>query len=253
MENNLRCSKVLITGGGSGIGKAIAKKLVDSGAKVTLLGRNIEKLNAVKTELCSDLVFVLQGDISRAEEIKGYIRAAAELMGGLDGLVNNAGVVSSQVTGRGYEPWDITPNEWDTVMDIDLKGAFFMMREAVDYIKEQGIKGNVLNICSNAACMDITGSYGSSKLSLLKMTRALGKRFGRDGIIINGIAPGNTATPMIREDGENTDLKFERHAIGRLVKATEIAELAYYLMSDLGEIICGHTVIADGGDYNATL
>ncbi len=251
--NNLRCSKILITGGGSGIGKAIAKRFIEAGATVTILGRNIDKLNYAKAEIGSDSVFVLQGDISKAEEIMGYIKKAAELMGGLDGVVNNAAVGTTQVTGRGYEPWDITPEEWDTVTDINLKGAFFVMREAVDYMLENTIRGNILNIASNAACMDITGSYGSSKLSLLKMTRALGKRFGSDGIIINGIAPGATATPMISRYCTDENAPYERHAIGRFIRPSEIAELAYYLMSNMGEIICGHTVVADGGDKNATL
>ncbi len=253
MENKLRCCKVLITGGGSGIGKAIAKRFIDGGASVTILGRSLEKLENVKNEIESDRLFILQGDITRTNEIKEYIKKASALMGGLDGVVNNAGVGTGQVTGRGYEPWDITPEEWDTVTDINLKGAFFVMREAVDYMKENNIRGNILNISSNASCMDILGSYGSSKLSVLKMTRAFGKRFGHDGIIINGIAPGATATPMISRYCKDEDAPYERHAIGRFIKPYEMAELAYYLMSQFGEIICGHTVVADGGDNCATL
>ncbi len=253
MTVDLRCNKILITGGGSGIGKAIAKRFIEAGAVVTILGRNIEKLNDAKAEIGSDRVFVLQGDISRAEEIMSYIKKSASLMGGLDGVVNNAAVGTTQVTGRGYEPWDITPEEWDTVTDINLKGAFFVMREAVDYMLENKVRGNILNISSNAACMDIAGSYGSSKFSILKMTRALGKRFGSDGIIINGIAPGATSTPMISHYCTDENIPYERHAIGRFIKPYEIAELAYYLMSNMGEIICGHTVVADGGDRNATL
>ncbi len=253
MENKLRCAKILITGGGSGIGKAIAKRFSEEGASMVILGRNSEKLEEAKAEIGSGNIFVLQGDISKAENIKGYIEKAAELMGGLDGVVNNAAVGTGQVTGRGYEPWDITPEEWDTITDINLKGAFFVMREAVDYMRENGVRGNILNIASNAACMDIKGSYGSSKLGVLKMTRAFGKQFGHDGIIINGIAPGATATPMISRYCKDENDPYPRHAIERFIKPYEIAELAYYLMSELGEIICGHTVIADGGDNAATL
>ncbi len=253
MDNNLRCSKVLITGGGSGIGKAIAERFIYAGATVTILGRNKEKLNAVKNEMGSEKLFVLQGDVSRTDEIADYMKKSAELMGGLDGVVNNAAVGTSQVTGRGYEPWDITPEEWDSVTDVNLKGAFFVMREAVDFMVANNTRGNILNIASNAACMDIIGSYGSSKLSLLKMTRAFGKQFGEKGIIINGIAPGATATPMISRYCKDENVPYERHAIGRFIKPKEMAELAYYLMSEFGEIICGHTVIADGGDKCATL
>lgn len=253
MNNNLRCKKILVTGGGSGIGKAIAEKFIKTGAAVTILGRNLEKLEAAQKEIGGNRLYILQGDISKTDKIKEYINSACEIMGGLDGVVNNAAVGTGQVTGRGYEPWDITTEEWDTVTDINLKGAFFVMRDTVDFMLENGIKGNILNIASNAACMDITGSYGSSKLAVLKMTRAFGKRFGENGIIINGIAPGATATPMIERYCKDENAPYERHAIGRFIKPYEIAELAYYLMSDLGEIICGHTVIADGGDKCATL
>ena len=123
----------------------------------------------------------------------------------------------------------------------------------IDYMLEKGINGNILNIASNAACMDIIGSYGAAKEAIIKWTRAFGKRYGHNGIIINGIAPGATFTPMIARYAHHIDQKYERHAIERFIRPDEIAELAFYLMSDYGEIICGHTVVADGGDNAATL
>ena len=101
--------------------------------------------------------------------------------------------------------------------------------------------------------MDIIGSYGAAKEAIIKWTRAFGKRYGHNGIIINGIAPGATFTPMIARYAHDINQKYERHAIERFIHPDEIAELAYYLMSDYGEIICGHTVVADGGDNCATL
>ena len=160
---------------------------------------------------------------------------------------------TSQLTGRGYEPWDITEEEWDALTDINFKAAFFLMRNEIDYMLENGIRGNILNIASNAACMDIIGSYGASKEAIIKWTRSLGKRYGHNGIIINGIAPGATFTPMIARYAHDINQKYERHAIERFIRPDEIAELAFYLMSDYGEIICGHTVVADGGDNAATL
>lgn len=160
---------------------------------------------------------------------------------------------TSQLTGRGYEPWDITEEEWDALTDINFKAAFFLMRNEIDYMLENGIRGNILNIASNAACMDIIGSYGASKEAIIKWTRSLGKRYGHNGIIINGIAPGATFTPMIARYAHDINQKYERHAIERFIRPDEIAELAFYLMSDYGENICGHTVVADGGDNAATL
>lgn len=127
------------------------------------------------------------------------------------------------------------------------------MRNEVDYMLNKNIRGNILNFASNAACMDITGSYGASKEAVIKWTRAFGKRYGHNGIIINGIAPGATFTPMISDYAHDINQEYKRHAIERFIRPDEIAELAFYLMSDYGEIICGHTVVADGGDNAATL
>ena len=246
----LRCSKVLVTGGGSGIGLAIARKLTQEGAQVVIAGRHLAKLENAAQTINSDRLKIMQWDVADLSLTKEKLAEAANKMDGLDGLVNNAGVKSSE---RGWEPWDVTEAEWDQVMDINLKAAFFVMRDMVDYLIAQKMKGNILNITSNATCMGITGAYGSAKLALQKMTRAYGNRFGKYGIIINGIAPGATFTPMIANYAHDLDQPYERHAIGRFIRPDEIAELAAYLMSNWGEIICGHTVVADGGDACATL
>lgn len=247
----LRCKKILITGGGSGIGKAIAKKFVNQGASVIIAGKNEEKLKNTVSDISSSKINYIKWDITDLYLFEQNIDRTKKLMGGLDGFVNAAAVSTAVLTGRGYEPWDITQDEWDALTDVNFKSAFFMMRNEVDYFISNGIKGNILNIASNAACMDIIGSYGAAKLSVMKWTRAFGKKYGRNGIIINGIAPGATFTPMIARYAHSVDQPYERHAIGRFIRPDEIAELAYYLMSDYGEIICGHTVVADGGDSAA--
>ncbi len=247
----LRCKNVLVTGGGSGIGAAIAKRFCESGANLIICGRRLEKLGEVKKEINSDNVYTMQWDISNISLFDEKIAEAEALVGRLDGFVNSAAVGSDGE--RGYEPWDITEEEWDTMNDINYKATFFMMRNEVNYLLKNQTKGNILNIASNAACMDIIGGYGASKLAIIKWTRAFGKRYGHSGIIINGIAPGATATPMIARYCKDENAPYPRHAIERFIKPYEIAELAHYLMSDFGEIICGHTVVADGGDNSATL
>ena len=248
----LRNDKIVVFGGGSGIGKAIAKRLTEVGAKVLITGRNEEKLKSAKEEIKSDNLYYKAFDITNISEYANLFDYAESVLGTPRGFVNSAGIVSS-CFGRGYEPWDITEEEWDTITDIDFKAAFFLMRNEVDYMLKKSVRGNILNFASNAACMDITGSYGASKESIIKWTRAFGKRYGHNGIIINGIAPGATYTPMISDYAHDINQKYERHAIERFIRPEEIAELAFYLMSDYGEIICGHTVIADGGDNAATL
>lgn len=248
----LRSDKVIVFGGGSGIGKAIAKRLSDAGAKVLIAGRNEEKLKKAIAEIGDGNFFFKTFDVTDINSHSEFFDYAEKVLGGLCGFVNSA-AVGCDIFGRGYEPWDITEEEWDTMAEINFKSAFFLMRNEINYLKKSGIKGNILNIASNAACMDITGCYGASKESIIKWTRAFGKRFGHNGIIINGIAPGATFTPMIASYAHEINQKYERHAIERLIRPDEIAELAFYLMSDYGEIICGHTVVADGGDNFATL
>ena len=248
----LRNDKILIFGGGSGIGKAIAKRFCDAGAKVLITGRNEEKLNNTAEEINSKNLYYKSFDIANINEHIALFNEASELLNGLNGFVNAAALGSGSL-GRGYEPWDITEEEWDTMTDINFKAAFFLMRNEINYMLEKNIRGNILNLASNAACMDIVGSYGASKKAVIKWTRAFGKRYGHNGIIINGIAPGATFTPMIAHYAHDINQKYERHAIERFIRPDEIAELAYYLMSDYGEIVCGHTVVADGGDKLATL
>ena len=249
----LRNDKIIVFGGGSGIGKAIAKRFCDAGATVIIAGRNEEKLKSAVLEINADNLYCKAFDITKIKEHMSFFDECAELLGGLNAFVNAAALGTSQLTGRDYEPWDITEEEWDTLTDINFKAAFFLMRNEIDYMLERKIRGNILNIASNAACMDIIGSYGASKEAVIKWTRALGKKYGHNGIIINGIAPGATFTPMIVRYAHDINQKYERHAIERFIRPDEIAELAFYLMSDYGEIICGHTVVADGGDNAATL
>lgn len=248
----LRNDKILVFGGGSGIGKAVAKRLADAGAKVLIIGRSEEKLKEAADDINSGNLYYKAFDITKISEHMSLFDYAEKTMGAPSGFVN-AAAIGTSCFGRGYEPWDITEEEWDIETDIDFKSAFFLMRNEVDYMRQKSIRGNILNFASNAACMDITGSYGASKLSVIKWTKAFGKRYGHNGIIINGIAPGATYTPMISDYAHDLNQRYERHAIERFIRPEEIAELAFYLMSDYGEIICGHTVVADGGDNAATL
>lgn len=249
----LRNKNVLIFGGGSGIGKAIAIRFIEAGANVLITGRTEEKLKAVADEINSSNLFYKVFDITDINGQLPLFNECCEILGGLDAFVNAAALGTSQCTGRGYEPWDITEQEWDTLTDINFKAAYFLIRNEVDFMLSQKTKGNILNIASNAACMDIIGSYGASKEAIIKWTRSFGKKYGHNGIIINAIAPGATFTPMISRYAHDINQKYERHAIERFIRPDEIAELAFYLMSDYGEIVCGHTVVADGGDNCATL
>lgn len=248
----LRNDNIVVFGGGSGIGKAIAKRLCDAGGTVIICGKTEEKLYKAAEEINSNSLVYKVFDISDITKHIGFFEECEGEIGDIGAFVN-AAALGSGCLGRGYEPWDITEEEWNLMTDTNFKAAFFLMRNEINYMLERNTKGNILNLSSNAACMDIVGSYGASKEAIIKWTRAFGKKYGHNGIIINGIAPGATFTPMIAHYAHSIDQRYERHAIERFIRPDEIAELAFYLMSDYGEIICGHTVVADGGDNEATL
>ena len=248
-----RNNHIVIFGGGSGIGKAIAERFCAAGADVLIVGRGEKKLEEAAAEINSEHLRYLPFDVADCDRHREFLEKAEEAFGARIGGFVNAAALGAGVLGRGYEPWDITPDEWTMLTDVNFKAAFFLMRNEINYFLEQEIRGNILNFASNAACMDIRGSYGASKEAVIKWTRALGKKYGHNGIIINGIAPGATFTPMISSYAHDINQPYERHAIERFIRPDEIAELAFYLMSNYGEIICGHTVIADGGDNKATL
>ena len=252
MNVQLRNKNIVIFGGGSGIGKAIAERFCAAESKVLIVGRNEKKLEEAAAEIGSEKLHYLPFDVADCDAHRDFFEKAEAELGGLGGFVN-AAALGAGTLGRGYEPWDITPDEWTMLTDVNFKAAFFLMRNEINYFLEKEIRGNILNFASNAACMDIRGSYGASKESVIKWTRALGKKYGHNGIIINGIAPGATFTPMIASYAHEIDQRYERHAIERFIRPDEIAELTFYLMSNYGEIICGHTVVADGGDNKATL
>ena len=179
----LRNKNVLIFGGGSGIGKAIAIRFIEAGANVLITGRTEEKLRSVANEINLPNLRYKVFDIVDVNKHLELFDECYNLLGGLDAFVNAAALGTTQCAGRGYEPWDITEEEWDTLTDINFKAAFFLIRNEVDFMLKNNIGGNILNIASNAACMDIVGSYGASKQAIIKWTRAFGKKYGHDGIL----------------------------------------------------------------------
>lgn len=240
----LRNDHILIFGGASGIGMGIAKKLLAEGATITIAGRNTEKLKQAIAEMASDKAHYITADITHLAEHDAFFEAAEKKMGRLTAFVNTAGIY---VRPGEYEPWDITEEEWDRASDIDFKAAFFLMRNEINYLKSRGIRGNILNIASNAAFVPIFGLYGTAKLAVVEWTKGLGRLYGHDGIIINAIAPGSTVTPMIAHYASE-GMAYPRHAIDRFITVEEQGELAYFMMSDVGEITAAGTIVSDGGD-----
>jgi NAD(P)-dependent dehydrogenase (short-subunit alcohol dehydrogenase family) len=239
-----RCKKVLITGGGSGIGYAIAKALLDEGCEVCIAGRNPEKLSRAKDTLNSGKASILQWDVTNVSVCREKINEACVLLGGYcDGVVNSAGVWTPQ------DMWNTSDELWRSIVDTNLKAVIFIMQQATIYMRDNHIKGSILNIASVAGSHG-TG-YGSvyplSKDALVNATRYMAKQAYGVGVTINGIAPGITATEM----SARRDISKKEAVIGRMIEAEEIARIAVFMLSDAAGICIGETLIADGGFLHA--
>jgi len=238
---NIRSKKVLITGGSRGIGFEIAKMLRDIGAEVVITGRNEEKLKAAAESIGANWI---TWDISDISVMQRNFDKSVELLGGFDTLVNNAGLLTPKHE-WGIGMLELTEDEWDAIMDVNLKGAFFMMQTAVKYLYSNQIKGNILNMVSVAATEPGYGPYVTSKCGLMNLTRGWGKQFAPYGIVINGIGPGPIATEM-NHWHEGDSMEHKRIPTGRFGTVAEVANLAMYLLSEEANQIIGHTVIMDG-------
>lgn len=243
----LNGNKALVTGGSRGIGYAIAKALADNGCSVVITGRNYETLEKSAKEI-GGKVFPLVWDVSNTSITEQKIQEAISLLGGLDMVINNAGIFAIRSEWNKQKLLQITPYEWETVMKTNLDSVFFIMQSAVNYMLKNNIKGNILNITSVAGYEPVKGAYGASKIAATGLTKGWGRMFAADGITINGIAPGPVATEM---NGWHEGDPMEHEAIpyGRFATIEEIASLAMYLLSTDAKMICGETVILDGAYY----
>lgn len=243
----LKGNKALITGASRGIGFAIAKALAKSGVKVVITGRNISTLKDAANKIGENAVPMVW-DAAEIEKADQKIKEAAEIMGGLDIVVNNAGIFAKRSEWSKNSLLSTTVDEWESVMKTNTSSVFFTMQAAVKYMLENEIKGNILNITSVAGYEPVHGAYGASKIAATGLTKGWGKMFANDGITINGIAPGPVATEM-NNWHEGDSMKHDRIPFGRFSTIDEIASLAMYLLSREAEMVCGETVILDGAYY----
>ncbi|MCQ2445259.1 MAG: SDR family oxidoreductase [Clostridia bacterium] len=240
----LRGNRAIVTGASRGIGFAIARSLANAGCRVLITGRNIATVKATAKEIGhGDISYAV--DSVKQKEIPAKFAEAASLLGGVDILVNNAGLFAQRNEWDSDSLLSTTLAEWQKVMDVNLSAVFFSMQTAVRYMRENKIKGNILNVTSVAGYEPTNGAYGASKIAATGLTRGWGKRFASEGIVINGIAPGPVATEM---NGwhEGDPMEHDRIPFGRFATIDEIASLAMHLLSKEAEMICGETVVLDG-------
>ena len=257
MENiSLRPKNILVVGGGSGIGLEISKNLLKNGAKnVIIASRNLEKLsNAIKSIEVKrgQSVHPLDFDITQVKKNREVIQRAQAMLGKhetLDGLVLSAGV---NFDGSNWKGFNVSEEDWDRVMNTNLKGTFFFMRDFANHLYENKIKGNICVVSSISAHRDMLSVYQISKHSISRIVNAYGKHLCERGVVLNCVEPGPIHTDMMRffekyTDGKRSGEPWNDASIRRLVRTDEIADIVCFLMSDLGEVMSGSCIVAAGG------
>ncbi len=245
-EKALEKKTVLVTGGTGGIGFAVAQSLVGrgGGAKVIISGTNEEKLEFAKkklNEISAGSCKTLKIDMNDVPAFSKKTEEASNLFGSIDVLVHCAGVHTENV-----DFWTMTESEFDRVMNINLKGAYFMCQAVGKYFCDNKIKGKIILISSSRGSESAFSPYGISKWGMNGMVKGLAKIFAQYGITVNAIAPGSTATKLLGyEEGESisTDENFTR----RMILPDEVANLVSLLASDARNMIDGEIIHISAG------
>ena len=239
----------LITGGTRGLGFAIADAFLKAGAKVIITGREETSLMVARQKLVNStgvnesFIQTAVLDLMRIEDI-GTVFAQISQKNRIDILVNNAGVSNRMKFG------EMSEEEYDTVMDTNLKGVYFISQTVSNYMLSSGIEGNILNISSSSGLRPATLPYTLFKWGIGAFTEGLAKKLIGYGIVVNAIAPGQAATTMINNE---EDINNPRAPLNRLVTPVEVANMAVILVSDLARTIVGDTIYMTGGSGLLTL
>lgn len=234
-EQVLETKRVLITGGTSGIGLAIAKKFVAAGAKVVVTGRNIKDLQL------PDSIKFLEWDIREVDCTYDYILKAEKLLyGNIDILINNAGIYKSEKIEF------VNKKEFNDVIATNLEGLYFLTKEFLKHNKDNKKIKKIINIVSNTAYRGANKPYECTKWAVNGFTKGIARDYRKYNFIINGIAPGPCATSINGIDVlENA---YDSEGIDERVAAPEeIAEIALFLASDVSNHIVGQVIVCDGG------
>ena len=245
--SELENKTVVVTGGSKGIGKDIALTFAKLNANVVISGRNKDVLQETLEELQSfnKRCMAVSGDLSDIQEVRRLIDTAAEEFGTIDVLVNNAGVNIAKPA------IEVTEEDWDTVLDLNLKSAFFASQAAAKHMLEQN-SGRIINIASQMAFVGFVkrAAYCSSKGGLVQMTKALAVEWAKNGIRVNGVAPTFIETDLTAKMFEDEEFKKEvnsRILLDGLSQPKDISGAVLYLASDLANFVTGETIKVDGG------
>lgn len=234
----------IVTGGASGIGKAIVELFVKEGAKVVITDLNEELGNQLVNTLGKEVTTFVKADSSSPEDNKKIVDIAIQQYGALHIAVNNAGIGGPSATVGDYKIED-----WKKVIDINLNGVFYGMHFQLPEIEKVG--GSIINMASILGQVGFANSsaYVSAKHAVVGLTKTAGWEYGTRGVRINAIGPGFISTPLIDNAMENDVKQYlaSQHAMQRLGKPEEVAELALWLASDKSSFVTGSYYPVDGG------
>lgn len=237
----------IVTGGTRGIGRGVAAALLGEGARVLITGTDAARAQSVAQELsASGRCGSVAADLANMEAVQPIVDAAQALFGRIDILVNNAGV------GSGTNVWDVGVDEWDRIVDVNLRAAFFLSVAAARTMRTTG-GGSILNVTSIAGQNGgIAGSpaYAAAKAGVIGLTRSLARRFAPDRIRVNALAPADIETDMTA--GWPKDLRERLIAITPLARfgaVEEVTGAAVFLASDDASYVTGQVLSINGGAY----
>ena len=248
----LHGKNTVITGGTSGIGFSMAETFLNAGCdNILITSRKIERLEESITILQREYpdkqnnIFGAILDLNEIDKYDNCFLEMIERLARVDIWVNNAGIYQGTRFGA------VTEDEWDNIMDTNLKAQFFLSQVVANYMIKNGVEGNILNICSSSSYRPAIDPYMLSKAGMSGLTLGMAKKLIQHNIVVNGIAPGPTFTPMLhKKDGDS--IKHGGVPAGRYILPQEIANLAVFLVSPMGRMIVGDVIKMTGGSAVTT-
>ena len=237
----------IVTGGGRGIGLAIARALADDGASVVVSGRDAARLDAAVKELeaLGGATLAIAADAAKREDVDRLVEATRERFGRIDVAVNNAGITRDQLLVR------MKDDDWDQVLDTNLRGVFLMTR-AVGKVMMRQKSGRIINIASTAGAMGNPGqvNYSAAKAGVIGLTKAAARELAHWNILVNAVAPGLIETDMAAAiPAEAREAMLQQVPLKRIGQGREVAEVVRFLAGEGASYITGQTIHVKGGLY----
>jgi NAD(P)-dependent dehydrogenase (short-subunit alcohol dehydrogenase family) len=244
---SLRGEVAIVTGGSRGIGRAVSYRLAEAGADVSIVhvgGATPAGLEGSIKKLGRRALVLSRSDVSKASSVKKAVAETVKRLGHIDILVNNAGVYKHSF------PEETSDEEWDHILDVNLRGAFLFSREVAKRMIRSGRGGRIVNIASIDAFLPESdfAAYDASKAGLVGLTRSLALAWGKHGINVNAVAPGLVDTGNLWEAAESRAKAFRKNApLGKVVEPDDVANAVIFLCSAASSRITGQTIVVDSG------